>query len=435
MPDQADTYRSLDLALRIGEVLLSSGAGAADVAAGMLAVARATGLRHVTADVTFTQLTLTEQPDGEVPALVQQRRVTYRTIDYEDLTEVDHLVRDLIMQKIDRDQARARLARLLSSGHHRARWKVSLGWGVMGGGVAFLLGGSPTVAGLAFVAAILIDQLQRFMARRRWPVFYQQVGGGLVASLVAVGAAATSLDVKPSLVVTAGIVMLLSGLGFVGATQDALTGYPMTAGARFLEVMFATAGITAGVSAGLTIGRLLGVDVGRVDPGAYALAEASVVTIGAAVSAAAFAYASYAPARSLVPVAVVAAVGEIVVLWLRDSSLGGTWATAAAAVAVGLLSYSVAGWVRVPPLLVVVSGVVPLLPGLAIYRGLTLLGESGGGGIFTLSTAATTALALASGVLLGQYIAQPLRREARRIESRLAGPRLVGPLRLPKSRR
>ena len=35
---EGEVYESLDLALRIGEVLLSSGAGAADVSATMLAV-------------------------------------------------------------------------------------------------------------------------------------------------------------------------------------------------------------------------------------------------------------------------------------------------------------------------------------------------------------------------------------------------------------
>ena len=41
----------------------------------------------------------------------------------------------------------------------------------------------------------------------------------------------------------------------------------------------------------------------------------------------------------------------------------------------------------------------------------------------------SVAIALASGVILGEYVAQPLKREARRLESRLAGPRLVGPYR------
>jgi uncharacterized membrane protein YjjB (DUF3815 family) len=86
----------------------------------------------------------------------------------------------------------------------------------------------------------------------------------------------------------------------------------------------------------------------------------------------------------------------------------------------------------VPPLVIVVSAIVPMLPGLSIYRGLSLLGEGGedpAGGILALVTAASVAIALAAGVILGEYVAQPLRREARRLERRLSGPRLVGPFR------
>jgi len=57
-----EVYETLDLALRIGEVLLSSGAGAADVTATMLAVTEACGVRHVAADGTFVDLTLHHQP-------------------------------------------------------------------------------------------------------------------------------------------------------------------------------------------------------------------------------------------------------------------------------------------------------------------------------------------------------------------------------------
>ena len=99
-----------------------------------------------------------------------------------------------------------------------------------------------------------------------------------------------------------------------------------------------------------------------------------------------------------------------------------------AALVVGLVSYSVAGRMRVPALVVVVSAVVPLLPGLSIYRGLSLLSDGSSSGLLPLVNAAAIAIALSSGVILGEYIAQPLRREARRLEVRLAGPRLVGPL-------
>jgi uncharacterized membrane protein YjjP (DUF1212 family) len=423
-----DIYKTLDLALRVGEVLLASGAGAADVGATMLSVARACGLRGATADVTFTELAMSHQISFDDPALIQIRQVRQREIDYEDLTLVDHLVRDLLAGEITRDETRSRLARIVSSGHRLPRWGVTLSFGVMGGGVGLLLGGDWVVTLVALVAAMGVDVLQRQMSRRGLPGFYQQVAGGLLATLIAVGVTAAHVDVDPSRVVTAGIIMLLAGVNFMGAIQDALTGFPLTAGARILEALLATAGVIAGVSGGLTIGGMLGVNLGRLDPGAtIRIQDLPVVMLGAAIAASAFALASYAPMRSLLPIALVGAVAEATFYLVEDRGLGIAWASASAAVLIGVISYAVSGRVRVPPLVVVVSAIVPLLPGLSIYRGLSLLSE-GGNGILSLINAAAIAIALASGVIFGEYLAQPLRREARRLESRLSGPRLVGPL-------
>lgn len=427
MAESKQIHKTLDLALRVGEVLLSSGAGAADVNATLWSVVHAAGLRGVEVDVTFTALSVTYQSAYDEPPVHRVRHVRHREIDYEDLTRVDHLVRDLITGEIDVDEAHAQLARIVSSGHRLPRWGATLGWGVMGGGVGVLLGGDAYVIIIAFLAAVGIDLLQRRMSRARLPGFYQQVAGGLLATLFAVGAAALDLA-DPSLVVTASIIMLLAGIGFMGAVQDALTGFPLTAGARMIEAMLATAGIIAGVSGGLTVATMLGVRLPRLDPGAASLTELGLFALGAAIAAAAFAFASYAPLRSLAPIALVSGTAAIVYAGVEAQDFGRAWAAGCAAVVIGLVSYSLANRFRVPPLVVVVPAIVPFLPGLSIYRGLTLL-SLGGNGLLSLITAAAIAIALASGVLLGEYIAQPLRREARKLEDRLAGPRLVGPLR------
>ena len=429
-----DTYKTLDLSLRIGEVLLSSGAGAADVGATMLNVAHGCGLRAATADVTFTELAMSHQSSFDEPAMIQIRQVRHREIDYEDLTLVDHLVRDLVAGAIDRDEARSQLARIVSSGHRLPRWAVTLGLGVMGGGVGLLVGGDWVVILIAFLAAVGVDLLQRQMTRRRLPGFYQQVAGGLLATLIAVGTVAAGVDVDPSRVVTAGIILLLAGINFMGAIQDALTGFPLTAGARILEAILATSGVIAGVSGGLTVGRMLGVNLGRLDPGFASFSELPVMATGAAITAAAFAFSGYAPPRTLVPIALIAALAAVLFYVAFDRGLGVAWASAVASVLIGLVSYAVAARVRVPPLVIVVSSIVPLLPGLSIYRGLYLLSE-GGNGLISMINAAAIAIALAAGVIFGEYVAQPLKREARRLEGRLSGPRLVGPLRARAVRR
>jgi len=433
VPETRELTLTLDFCLRVGELLLSSGAGAADVTATMLSLARGLGANQAEVDVTFTALTMTHQTSPDEWPLIATRHVHQRVIDYQDLTRVDHLVRAVLREEVDLAGARTELLQITSTGHDRPRWAVTLGWGVMCAGVGLMLGGDWLVVALAMFAAMAIDRLQMAIARRRIPAFYQQVAGGGLGTLIAVAAAATSLDVNVQLVVTANIVMLLAGIGFMGALQDALTGFYITAGARLIEAMLATAGIIAGVSGGLGLASVVGVEIPPIEPGLTGIQEVGLAALGAAVAAAAFAFASYSPKRMLLPVALVAAVAMAISLSIETpEGFGRTWSVALAALFVGLVSFTLAGRLRVPPLILVVSAVVPMLPGLSIFRGLSLLAE--GNRIYTpealvaLMTAASVALALAAGVILGEYVAQPLRREARRVESRLAGPRLVGPV-------
>lgn len=425
---------TLDFCLRVGELLLSSGAGAADVTATMYSLARVLGAGHADVDITFTSLTMTHQDSAEEWPLIATRQVQSRVIDYQDLTAVDHLVRDVLAERVDLRRGRAELLRIVSTGHDRPRWAVSLGWGVMCAGIAIQVGGDPAVVGLATLAAVVIDRLRMRMSRRRLPTFYLQVAGGGVATLIAVGAHAALDGLDVSQVITANIVMLLAGVGFMGAIQDALTGFYVTAGARIMEAMLATAGIIAGVTGGISLAGALGLEIPPIDPTTGSFQAVGLMALGSALAAAAFAFASYSPRRVLVPVALVAAVATLVSEGINAPGVGGAWSVAVAALLVGLVGFGLSSRLRVPPLVVVVSAVVPMLPGLSIYRGLSLMSEGSrrdtSEGLLAIITAAAIAIALAAGVILGEYLAQPLERQSRRLEGRLSGPRLVGPVRM-----
>ena len=442
MADARELTQRLDLCLRVGELLLSSGAGAADVTATMRALAHGLGVRRTEVDVTFTQLAMSAQAEPDEPAIVQLRSVTQREIDYDDLTKVDQLVRDVLAGHTDLRDARAEIARIASSGHSRARWAATLGWGVMCAGIGLQLGGTPAVLAVAFVAAVAIDRLQHFLTKRRVPAFYQQIAGGAVATVLAAGAtraAESVVSMDASLVVSANIIMLLAGIGFMGAIQDAMTGFYVTGGARLLEAVLATAGIIAGVSGGISLATAVGLELPTLEPARTDLVGVSVAALGAAIAAAAFGFSSYAPLRTLVPVGLLAGGALAITEAVSRQDFAQAWAVGVAAFAVGLVSYTVSGRLRVPPLVVVVPAVVPLLPGLVIYRGLSLLGAQSdpapAQGLLAMVTAASIATALAAGVILGEYVAQPVKREARRVETRLAGPRLVGVTRYRRRRR
>ena len=179
---------------------------------------------------------------------------------------------------------------------------------------------------------------------------------------------------------------------------------------------------------------MLGVDLGRLDPGLHPFSDLPVMALGAAITASAFAFAAYAPPRSLLPIAVIGGVAGGRSTRCHRPRPGVAWASAMAAVLIGLVSYAVAGRVRVPPLVVVVSSIVPLLPGLSIYRGLSLLSEGGNG--LPLDHQRRRDRDRAG---LGRDLRRVPRpaAEARgpRLEGRLSGPRLVGPLRVRSVRR
>ena len=272
------------------------------------------------------------------------------------------------------------------------------------------------------------------MSRRRLPTFYLQVAGGLLATLFAVGAAATALDVDPSLVVTASIVMLLAGIGFMGAIQDALTGFPLTAGARMLEALLATAGIIAGVSGGLTVADVLGVNLGRLDPGRRRCRRRAGDRGRAAPPCGGRVRVRLLrPAASLLPIALIAGGRRRCLAVVSEHRLRPRLGRR------GRRRARSVWWPTPSP---AGSGCHRCRRGLrdraAAARPLDLprAVAAGGGrlrapreGIVAMMTAASVAVALASGVILGEYLAQPLKRETRRLEVALSGPRLVGPFR------
>ena len=118
MTDSRETYKILDLALRIGEILLSSGAGAADVTATMLGITRHYGLRNADIDVTFTLLRMSYQDDPDEMPVLLTRNISQRDIDYDDLTRTHELVIDVLEDRVTVTEARAAVARINSTGHY-----------------------------------------------------------------------------------------------------------------------------------------------------------------------------------------------------------------------------------------------------------------------------------------------------------------------------
>jgi hypothetical protein len=122
--DQRTARAVIDLAMRVGETLLSTGASASDVVATVLRLIDAYGLRSVHVDVTFTSISVSYHRGPDADPMTVMRGVKVRSADLTRLERLQTLVRDIAQEPVEIDVARARFDDLIKSPHPYRRWVV-----------------------------------------------------------------------------------------------------------------------------------------------------------------------------------------------------------------------------------------------------------------------------------------------------------------------
>ncbi|MFC4695889.1 MULTISPECIES: threonine/serine exporter family protein [Geodermatophilus] len=417
--DDLTAHAALGLALRIGASMLAVGASAADATATVLRVAAAYGLTSCQIDITFTSITVSYDRENAVP-LTAMRIVQTSRLDYTRLQGITDLARAVGAGDLDVEEAHRRLDRVVSAPATYRRSVTALGWAGVAGCFGLVLGGGWREALLAALTTALVEQVMRALNRRSLPLFFQQVAGAALATGVAVLLLTWDVDVQTSLVVAAGIVVLLAGLSLVSAAQDAISGFPVTAGARAFEVVTLTAGIVVGIAGVLDLAQRAQLPLTVIDTSPAPVPFAVALAASAGI-AGFWALATHARPRAVGLAAVAGALAWATFWAAGELGAGPALAAGVAAVVLGSCGEALTERLRVPPQLVAVCGIVPLLPGLAVYHGLfTIVVEARiDDGLGALVGAGAVGLALAAGVTLGEYLGRPLSGERDRYDERV----------------
>lgn len=423
--DETAVNAAVGLALRIGELMLAVGAPAADVIATVQRVADALRLFDCHVDITYTSITVSYDRLGAVP-LTAVRVVRVSQADYTRLQGVTAVAQAVVDERLDIEEAHRRLDAVTSAPATYRRSIYALGWAGVAGCFAFLLGGGWWEALLAAVTTATVEQMLRILNRWLLPPFFQQAAGAALATGVAVLLVALDVNVRSSLVVAAGIVVLLAGLSLVSATQDAIDGFPVTAGGRAFEVVTLTTGIVVGIAGVLDLARRSQVPLEVVSTVAAPVPVPVALTASAGI-AGFWAVVSHARPRAVGLAAVAGALAWTVFSLTGLLGAGPVLASGAAAVVLGFAAEALTRPLRLPPQLLVVCGIIPLLPGLAVYGGLftVVVNNDINSGLTALVGALAVGLALAAGVTLGEYLGRPLNGRRDRYDKRVRRSRFL----------
>lgn len=406
-------HKVLDFAIRVGELMLASGASAADVTDAMLRITRAADVRNVAADVMFNQITLSYLPDDESIPFTRFRALTHRQQNFAVLDASERLVADFCDGRLELLPARARMREIIRGVDAYPRWLATCGWAAMAAGGAIGLGGGWLVTAMALLSTLLISVVSDLFGRQGVPVFYTQIMGGFVATLGAVVVWHLDPAVNSSVVVVACLIYLLAGVISIGAMQDAITGWYVTASGRVLEVAMLTIGLIAGVQGGLLFARLLEADVRVTADLPVTLTSTLLLAVAGALLAIGFAVGAQAPPRTILGVTVLAVFVSVAYGGLGATTVPVNFSAGILATIVGLVSVLFAQRRRAPALLFVVIGVIPMVPGSRIYGSMLAMADEFSLGAELMLSAAGTALALAAGAVLGQYLGVRLLRRVR----------------------
>lgn len=418
--DERLVPRVLDLATRIGESMFAIGASAHEVTLAITRVSEAYGLRGVQVDVTYNSITVSFHLGGEVWPETLLRVVRVAAPDHAKLQRVQALVAD-IERGLDLDAARTAFRVIRRMPFRYQQPVVVVARAMLAVGVSILLGASPIIVGLTFVAALAAAITQAALARIRVPLFFSQVAGGFVTTVVAVAVSALGsagiepfVGIRPSIIVASGIVLMLAGLTVVGAAQDAIDGFALTAGGRILDLTMQTLGVVVGILVGLELGSVLGFTMGLPDD-AVPFGPLVSVFAGAIIIAVAVAVFNGAGFRIIV---VSALLGAVTIAGYTLSSalqLHPAAASAFGALLASFIGVLIAHNLHVPSVAVTTAAIVPLVPGVAVFQGLLEMVHTGGtasdvvGASGALVSAAVIGIGLASGASLGLYLGTPVR--------------------------
>lgn len=430
--------RAIRLATSMADTMVSMGLPVAEVASLALDVTDRYCHHKVQFDISSTLITASQDRGDDYEPLTMVYPSQLRSANYLMVRDIQTLAQDIRDSKISLGYAEERFDKIIKNPLEYPKWLIIVGSAVLSSGVGIMFGAQPITVGIMFfmgiTSAIMINQLYKFHIA----TFYVQILAAFLVTSVAILVAwckrSLGLDilteVHPTYIVIGGIVLLVAGLAIVGAVQDAIDEFYVTANARLLKVMLVTSGIVIGVSIALYIARSIGITI-TADSASLGLGIWPLPAIGAATIALGYAITVQANIKGLV---LSAALGSVT--WVTFSSVLGTGplasvvASGIAATIIATMATLISRISRTPSVALVMAGIVPLTPGMGLYNALSTLisatddDQMFAEGALMLFKVILVALAIAAGASLGHLIGRPLRRTVVQARNSLPDPRL-----------
>ncbi|MFO0756658.1 MAG: threonine/serine exporter family protein [Byssovorax sp.] len=387
----------------LAEALHSHGASAHRLEAMLTLVARRLDL-SARFYSTPTAVLVSFGPIGEARTCLV--RVEPGAIDLAKLSALYDAVVEVIHGDLTVEQGRAKVAAIVGARRPFSSALTVLAAGLASTSAAVIFGGGPREIAASFMVGIVVGAAALLTGRFTRGVSAAEPLGGLLAAILAELLAVHAGPLSTVIVILAGVIILLPGLGITTALTELATRHLAAGTARFAGAAVQLLGLAFGVGLGARVTALLPPAPAAPYPSTWPLPALALAVLGSALSSAVLFRARPRDLGWIGAGSAVAFLGSRAGAELLGPELGAF----VGALLVGLSANLFARALDRPTAIVQVPGLVVLVPGSIGFRSLvSMLDNDVVSGVTAAFKMVLVATALVTGILLATILLPPKR--------------------------
>lgn len=399
-----DYYRRLvDMALTAGDIMINSGAETHRVEDMISRILRTTEFPQADAFVLTTGITVTLS-DGKENTFSITRRIAPGSTNMGRITEVNAISRAFCSGNLTLEKAEERL-NAVKDRHEYSHIVKCLATMLATSMFTYIFGGGFWEAVASCLCGLVIGVILNYGGKLITRGFILVLVGAAAVTMTGLGlreaAQYVGIELQAQYIIVGAIMPVVPGMAITNAIRDILQGDYLASGSRIIEAFMTAAAVALGVGGGMFLGSVCGMTLETLEfasRGEILLLRAAAEGVAAFFSIVAFCVIFEIPKKYIVLSSLTAGVCWEVYLAACVLGLSVPWASFFSGMAAYLLAYIFAKVKKAPVTLFLVGGVLPLVPGISIYKTayytLTSKGDASDALTQTLLIAGTIALAV-----------------------------------------
>jgi uncharacterized membrane protein YjjP (DUF1212 family) len=363
----SDLERKLDLMLRTGRLLIQSLADSNRIDRNMRRIAVYMGIPSDKFHMHITYTTLMINISEGSRSVTKFRKCTMHGVNMSVLSEISKLSWRAIEKNYTLDEYEQELDRIEKAEHHYPRWLTVIGSGLACAGFGKLFGCDWPAALITIVASCVAMFARQEMNKKHFNLYMTVTVSAFIAVVIAGSGTYLKISDTPHHPIFACVLFLIPGVPLINCIDDMIDGFTIVGVTRAVIASITIGAITFGMAFALKAIHLEDYSATLVPYEKW-----YIIAAAAAVAATGFAVLFNVPPHTLI----VSAVGGAVAVVLRNFLIyQAGWSlplsSFCGAFFFGVITLYVVHVVHVPAHVISVPPVIPMIPGVLMYKAMT----------------------------------------------------------------